>query len=187
MGQLLHLESFDSSAQAVISEHPEYTRGRADGHTAGMADAAAQQDGHIQDVTSLLTQAQFSYAEARQAVLADLSSVIDATMSQLLPQIATLGLVARLRDELLISYSENTAIKTVLHVPPRLQKICEDTIAQTCAGQVTVKSDPQLGDHALWFERNNGDTYVDFENLLNAVRSALSCLNQTNQGNKNHG
>lgn len=176
MGQLLHLESFDNGGSGPSESHPEFLRGFEDGKSAGLSEAAEKGADQLTMLQSTLEDAQFTYAEARQAVLADLNAIIEATISQLLPTVATVGLAETLRQDLQNSLKNSTPAAMVLSVPPALAELCEQIVADTGAGHVSVRSDPLIGEHAIWFDSDIQQSCVDFEQALTAARSALQCL-----------
>ena len=176
MGQLLHLESFDNGGSGPSESHPEFLRGFDEGKSAGLSEAAEKGAYQLTILQSTLDDARFTYAEARQAVLADLNAIIEAALSQLLPAAATVGLAETLRQDLQNSLINSTPAAMVLSVPPALAELCEQIVADTGAGHVSIRSDPLIGEHAIWFDSDVQQSCVDFEPALTAVRSALQCL-----------
>ncbi|MFT5064979.1 MAG: flagellar biosynthesis/type III secretory pathway protein FliH [Yoonia sp.] len=187
MGQLLHLESFDNKLSEKTEDHPEFLRGFADGKSAGLGEATDNETDQLRALQGTLEDARFTYAEARQAVLADLNAVIEATISQFLPTLSAAGLVDALREDLKKSFEKKSPVMISLSVPPALAQLCEQIVADSGAGHVSVQPDPLIGEHAIWFKSDIEENCVDFEQALAAVRSALQCLQPQPKRNSENG
>lgn len=182
MGQFLNLESFDNSDSVRPENHPEYLRGFANGHAAGEAAATEAEGIQLRAVNDILDNARFTYAEARQAVLTDLKTVFDITLNQFLPDLATAGLAENLRQHLSRAIENGTPEKIILSVPPDFLSLCESIASNSGATNLVIKSDSQIGDHAVWFNSEQHDVCIDFEHALTAVRNALQCLQSPTHG-----
>lgn len=182
MGQILNLESFDNSNSVTPESHPEYMRGYLDGHAAGETTAAEAESGQLRSINDILEGARFTYSEARQAVLADLDAIFDATLTQFLPALATVALAETLHQHILKAAENGTSEQINLSVPPALLSICETIVSNSGVANFVIKPDPQIGDKAIWFNSEKQDLCVDFENALSAVQNAIQYLQTPLQG-----
>ena len=182
MGQFLNLESFDNCNGVMPENHPEYLRGYADGLAAGQAKATETEGAHLRSINDILEDARFTHSEARHAVLADLNALLDATLHQFLPALATAALVETLQLHMQNAAKNGSSEQVSLSVPPELFSLCETIVSNSGATNFAIRPDPLIGEKAVWFSSNDQDLCIDFENALSAVQNAFQCLQSPTQG-----
>lgn len=180
MGNNLHLESFDQAERHTPQSHPEYLRGLEEGRSAINEENVVLQKALHQDLIAAFSDANFTYVEARQAVLLELQPILSAMCSSVLPQLATAGLSSVILDML----TNLTADAVPSHPTVSVHPDHLDNLTAALSNHPTIKAtlygDTSVPRHAAWLNAASGASSVDFQNVIAAINSALDSFTQPN-------
>ena len=172
MSLTLTLESFDDELVAAQKSHPEFTRGFDEGIAAGRQEAELAQANLSAALVSAITDSGFTFAEARQSVLADLEPLLTAiTICEILQSAAKAELPTQ---------------PTITVHPENVDAILA-ALGDAPARGAKILTDPTLTTHAAWLNVNGHSSAIDFENTFAAVRTALRAYSDPHERTINHG
>lgn len=187
MATALTLESFDHDAGDAPQSHPEYARGFDEGIKAEQARA---QDAHTKLSASLvnsITDAHFTFVEARQAILAELTPLLNAITKHILPATQTIALTSTICEILEQASESQLSTRPTIAVHPEQFDAVTTALETVLSSKIKILSDSSLSSHAAWLTVNGHDSMIDFENTLTAVQTALRAFSDSHERKINHG
>lgn len=174
------LESFDPADMADPGPNRDYD----DGYTAGFAAATAAADAADQrlrqDLVQTLTDMTFTYREAQQDVMDSLRGLIMALVETILPHCIAKSVTPRIVDLVIARHQANPALAITLHVHPDQLRAVQAATAEI-SEIVTVAMDASLTPNAAWIGQADSETYLDMDQLLTDITSAMSNLTDYDQ------
>ncbi len=187
MAIALTLESFDDDTGGVPQSHPEYTCGFNEGVKAEQARAEAEHQHLSAALINSVTDAHFTFTEARQTILAELTPLLNAITTHILPATQTLGLSSLICEILEQAAESQLSTQPTISVHPDQFDAVTSALAAVLPSKTTVLSDPSLSSHAAWLSVNNHDSMIDFENTFAAVQTALRAYSDSHERKIKHG
>jgi len=187
MSLTLTLESFDDESVAAQKSHPEFTRGFEEGIAAGRQEAELAQGNLSAALVGAIADTGFTFAEARQSVLADLEPLLTAITTQILPATQTIGLATTICEILQSAAKAELPTQPVITVHPENVDAMLAALGDVPARGVKILTDPTLTTHAAWLSMNGHSSAIDFENTFAAVRTALRAYSDPLERTINHG
>lgn len=185
------LEAFDvlPSPPEPAGPSPDWLDGQAAGFAEGLAQGAAEAEASAARLTRELAQSlqdmAFGYAEAREQVLASLRPLFAVLMDRLLPQAATEALGPWIAQALMDAARSDSATPIVVEVhPDRVEAV------RAClppGSPATLRPDASLGHGAARIGTPLGESDLDLDACLAAMREALSALSDLTKGMIRHG
>lgn len=174
------LESFDAAERGSQQLHPEYLRGFEAGQSSAVESNAAAQNTISREIVSALADADFTYVEARQAVLSELTPILNVISSRVLPLMATAGLSSIVLDTLTRAVSDSVPKHPTIAVHPDQLDALTDALSNDSSVKGILKGDSSLPVNSAWLSTASGETSVDFESVIEAIKSALGSYTQPN-------
>jgi len=169
------LESFDDPNAPAA---PVPSKAYRDGFAAGQADATAGVTARLAAETSTLREAiddaQFTYQDARRALLNDIGPIIAAMCDRLLPAAATVAFVPLVMDEISRLTTDGPDGGLQLRANPQHM----DALQIATAGlPITLTPDASLtAGQAICAPRVQPDTLIDVDRLVHQLRDIIGAL-----------
>lgn len=187
MALTLKLESFDDHLDKAPQLHPEYVRGMEEGAKKGHSIAQDERQLLNAELVNFITETQFTFAEARQSILAELAPLLAAITNRILPATQTIGLASMICEILQDAANTQLSAQPIITVHPDQIDAVTTALSNFLPSKITVVPDASLTPHAACLSLNNRESMVDFENTFAAVQTALSAYTNSPERNINHG
>lgn len=187
MVSALTLESFDDDAGTAPQSHPEHVRGFNEGIEAEKLRAQDEQRSLNSALVSAVSDAHFTFTEARQTVLAELAPLLNAITTHILPATQTLGLATTICEILTQAADAQLSTQPTIAIHPDQFDAVATALAEMLPSKVKIVPDPTLTSHAAWLNVNSHDSMIDFENTFAAVQTALRAYADPHERKINHG
>lgn len=179
----LRLEDFgdlaDPAPEPPPGPSPDWLAGFAEGREAGAADARARAEEEGAALSAALARtledAAWTYAEAREAVLASLGPLLSTLLDRLLPGFAAEALVPRLVEMALAAARTDASRPVAIHVAPARAAALRLALASAGA-HATVESDPALGPDAARLGHGGRETSLDLAACLASLHEACAAV-----------
>lgn len=171
------LESFDD-VEFETALHPEYERGLKAGRAAAEQDQVAQQNQQVDEVAQTLSDIQFTYAEARATVLAQLDHLFDAILTKFLPALEQATLVSELQTLLGEAAKQATPEKPVLTAHPNTAEGLGSLLGRSGYETTPIQTDPTLPPDCICVTATGGHTMIDLSSAVETVRETFEILQQ---------
>ncbi|TNC71307.1 hypothetical protein [Rubellimicrobium roseum] len=162
-----------------------FAAGQAEGLAAGRAEADTRSDRLSADLAGKLQDMTFNYAEARGQVLASLRPLFELLIDRLLPAIAAQAVAPWLVQALLDAARADSATPLVIHLHPERLGAVRACLPPGLPAQ--LRPDPALGLQAARLTSREGESDLDLDACLLALREALSTLLDATSGKVRHG
>lgn len=186
MAQVLSLESFDNGAADDPTTSKDYHQGYEGGFAIGVETANAEAEALSAQFVQSLNAIDFTYAEARNQLLASLEPLLLNVAAKILPHCVENGFVGQLADILQQAAAQDATSAVTLHIHPS-QKAAVESAAQNTAAQVIIATDPTLNKHAAWIKHGRQETLLDIDGLLDAIGETLRAIQRPPDRTKTHG
>lgn len=164
-----------------------------EGYKAGWEDAAAAEaEGHARigaDFAKTLQELSFGYHEARAHILAALGPLLTAMVERVMPQIARAGF-ARTVVATAMDVADRAADRPLhLRVCPENRIALEEIIAEDPGLPLEIIADDTLGPGQALLSGATGESEIDIDGMLSAIRAALDdfLTTETQQEARRHG
>lgn len=181
------LECFDEVDPRGIELHPEYQRGFQVGFAAAQAETEVAALALHDSLVATLDDASFSYAEARQVILAEIGPLMNAVVTSLLPSVATLGVATTIEDILMEASASSMPQSPTVCVHQDHFDLLNSLLSQEILQNVTLTVDPIISKHGAWMTTSTGEASVDFDAVVDAAKTALSTYLHSNFKDVEHG
>lgn len=182
----LTLESFDHDLGSTPQSHPEHTRGFQEGVKAEQERAEAEQQQLNASLVNSISDAHFTFTEARQTILSELAPLLEAITTHILPATQTLGLSSLICEILeRAAESQLSTLPTVCVHPDQFDAV-STALAVGLPSKTKVLSDPSLSSYAAWLSVNDHDSMIDFANTFAAVQTALRAYSDPHERKIKH-
>ncbi len=178
MGKLLVLEPFDLAAFPSVDAAP--SKDWQAGHLAGMADGLAQAGAHQSalrdDVAQALIDITFTYAEARNQILASLGPLFQSVMDRILPEIAKEALLPHIVDRLIAAARADSGAPMRIAVHPAARAGLVASLPATPPLPLVIEVDAALGPGQVVLRHQQTETTLDLDGLVQGMRAILAAL-----------
>lgn len=179
MAKIFHLECFDDAGFQVPRHHPEFSRGYDEGLLAGRTQLALDQKALSAEIVSAFSDAIFTYAEARQAVLLELEPILQAIPKCLVPALIEAGLATTLIDLVDNAASSAASSRPTVRLHPEMHEVLMQSTFGLDFGLFKLIADPNVPKTAAWIKAEKSDTSIDFEDVSAAISVALENYTHT--------
>ena len=187
MGALFSLESFDDVNSKNSGLHPEFQKGYEEGYAASKAAQEESDEAINIELHEKLSEINFTYHEARQAILSEMTELFGAIANSFLPTLALVGTAATIQEMLLDASTKSISAKAKISVHPDQKRDLErylDLFGETgCA----LVPDPTVPAQSVWVATDAHETCIDFQQMIIAVETALTAYTQLNTKERHHG
>lgn len=187
MTDMLTLECFDKAEFSNSHQHPEYLRGYLEGLEAGKDQFSVEQSALNGEIVAVFSDAIFSYAEARQAVLSELEPILRAIPRNIIPTLVIAGVTTTIEDILTAAVAATASQKPTVLVNPEMFAILARSDFGPERDLFELAENTNVPQFAAWLKTPNGDTAIDFENVTTAISVALENYTNPTHRNKEHG
>lgn len=187
MALTITLESFDDHLGKAPQLHPEYVRGIEEGIKTGQSLAQDEQQCLHAALVNSIADAQFTFAEARQSVLAELTPLLTAITTHILPATHTIGLATMICETLQNAADAQLSTQPTIAVHPDQIDAVTIALAGFLPSKIKIITDQSLTPNAAWLSINGRDSIIDFENTFTAIQTALRAYTDPLERNINHG
>lgn len=189
MGRIIALEAFDRPAPVPdrVEPSPEWVAGHAAGLADGLDMAAQRQGALTEEILQALTDLTFTYTEARAQVLASLAPLLQCLLDRILPDLVPDVLRMAILEALMEAADGDSRMPLVVRVhPAQVASIAPLVGAMPGQGPV-IEGASGLGPGQALVEGAGGETLLDADGLLVAIRQSISALSETARNEVRHG
>lgn len=170
---MFQLECFDEKTGEKPRHHPEFSRGYIEGVEAGRAEFSSEQLAMSGEIVTAFSDAIFTYAEARQALLSELEPILRAIPKRILPSLVEAGLATKIEDILTTVVSNAASLKPTVLVHPAMYKVLSQAEVGLDLELFNLAEDPNVPEFAAWLRAADIDIAIDFENIVAAISAVL--------------
>lgn len=172
MLSLNFLESFDEvTAQDPV--HPEYARGLAVGLEQAQNNNLAAKVEQVEALSLSLQNLNFSFSEARAALLLSLEPLFQEVIHCFLPTLREIGEVSQISDLLMDEVNGQLAVKPALSMHPDHVSTLRSLLAPDALARIRIEPDDDAQPGSIWVTCAGADTVIDLAGAVTAVRNAL--------------
>ncbi|MCC5972874.1 MAG: hypothetical protein JJT81_02360 [Rubellimicrobium sp.] len=189
MGRIIALEPFDrpNILPEPVGPSPEWSAG----HAAGLADGldmAAQRQGILaEEICQAMTELTFTYAEARAQVLASLAPLLHGLLDRLLPAIVPDILRMAILEALVEAADGDSRMPLVVRVHPAHLAPLAPLVGTLPGHMPVIEGASGIGPGQALVESSAGETLLDIDGLLEAIRQSLAVLSENALNEVRHG
>ncbi|MEX0283446.1 MAG: hypothetical protein AB3N23_02435 [Paracoccaceae bacterium] len=161
------------------------------GYTAGWEDSLQLQLKERSDLSKTLKHnledLEFTFAEARQQVLASMAPILEQVVSQVLPEIIDQTSAARIVSELQGLVAAQSDLPIQVSVPPDRTERVRPIVEHALGPEVAVFEDPTLTEDQVALRVGRSETVLDPSAALEEIRAVLSGLTFETEREVQHG
>lgn len=177
----LRLDSFDlpdpGSAPAEVLGEEARLAAYDEGYAAGWEDCAAAQareDTQLRaDLARHLQALSFTWQEARQHVMAHLAPLLEALVTQVVPQAARESLGAVVVEALMPQAGRLADSPVTIRINPAARAQVERALADAPALPVRIEEEPTLGEAQAYLRFPDAETVIDLDSVCRDILTAL--------------
>lgn len=181
MAQAMFLEDFETMASGAqsasdVAADPQWLAG----YQQAMEEVALQADVDRIALSEALVQAlsdkAFTYAEAREAVLAALRPMFEELVSHFMPALAQEAFVPLIIDRLMAAAAVDSSAGLMVFVAPEHLPEVEEAASQVAGTPVVCRSDPSIPAFEARITHRELETALDVPDLLASCVGLLASL-----------
>lgn len=173
-----------AAAQGVALSEDARLAAYEEGYKAGWDDAVrAESDSHKRigaDLRKNLEDLSFTFTEARQHILTNLSPLMTLIAEKLLPDMAQQAFAQNVLDRVMAEAEAASGSPVALVLNPANRTAVEALLPSDASFPVQIQEDPQLGPGQAFLRGGQGETVIDIDAVQSALQSAFDAFLKTN-------
>ena len=180
------LESFEDHMTDPAKPPEGFEQGHAEGYAEGYAAARSEQATLQHALVQNIADLEFKYEEARGEIIKSLAPLFSMLTEKLFPQLLADGFADQIAMILQQVASQRATTGLCLSVHPDQYDAVSATLSATSTNAM-LSVDASLPANAAWVRHEQGMLRVDFDALLDEIRTILSAVEPTETRNDTHG
>lgn len=184
--QKVLLESFEDHMMDPARPPEGFEQGYAEGHAAGLAAAKSEQVTLQHELVQSISDLEFKYEEARGEITKSLGPLFSGLTEKLFPQLIADGFADQIAMILQQAVSQGATTGLSLSVHPDQYDAVAASLSATPIN-AALSADTSLSPNAAWVRHEQEILRVDFDQLLDEIRTILSAVDPIETRSDTHG